>query len=97
MITETNVEILKARFLKGLEYCNGIWQNMRAPSTTADQYSILSAQLTKHTKTLNEIADMLRLQGYGDCVFKDCKLSDNFHCFDCVKQIDFNKFSQKTF
>ena len=78
MITETNIEILKARVSKGIVYCNDIVQQAKANAETP-------VRLDKHIPMLNELADMLALQGYKECVFGTCKNSESFCCLVCTK------------
>ena len=83
MITETNIEILKSRISKGIVYCNDIVQ--QAKTVENAEWKVLFDKMDKHVLTLNELADMLALQGYQECVFGTCKQSDNFVCLVCTK------------
>ena len=84
-VTETNIEVLKSRVTKGIEYCAALWQKAKTTEDEAE-FNKLSSQLDGHIKRLQELNSMLNLQGYSECVFGEpCKLTDNFHCFVCSK------------
>lgn len=76
MITETNIDILKARVSKGIIYCNDIVQQAKANAETP-------VKLDKHIPTLNELADMLQYRGFKECVFGSCRNSESFCCLVC--------------
>lgn len=83
-VTETDIEILKSRVSKGIVYCNTQWQEIKA-TKSEDEYNNLSAQLDIQIKRLKELNHMLNLQGYSECVFGECKFSNQFICFVCSK------------
>jgi hypothetical protein len=86
-VTENNIEVLKSRVLKGLVYCNDLWQKTRATEDESE-FNKLFAQLDIQVNRLKELNRMLTLQGYSECVFEGpCKSNDEFLCFVCSKGV----------
>ena len=84
MITETNVEVLKARFEKGLNYCNDLLKQIKAG--TDSEVEPLFKKLDKGAMTLRELIDMEHIQNYSECPFSQCKYDpEGFVCFACPK------------
>lgn len=89
MITATNdkVETLTGRVIKGLGYCNDLWQSARTLADDPEQYEKIMTQLDYYAEKLRELITMLQLLDYSGCVFGQCKWDDNnFVCFGCTEK-----------
>jgi hypothetical protein len=84
-VTETDIETLKSRVLNGLTKCNELLQQANSPFTEDAEFNNLSEKLTAYVVKLDELNQMLTLQGYSDCVFGTCKFNDEFVCFVCSR------------
>lgn len=85
MITETNIDALKSRIIKGLIYCNSIQQQIRK---SPDDLAVIDPLIEKREagrKLLDELAFALTVQGYNGCVFGECRHTDDTFCLVCTK------------
>ncbi len=88
MVTATNdkIETLKARVVKGIGYCNDLWQKAKQMADDPEQYEKIMQQLVYYSQRLRELIEMLRLLDYSECIFGQCKWDDeNLVCFGCTK------------
>ena len=77
----SNIEALKTRIINGLDHCNNHWQTYKARNIE------LNSQFDKWVLTLQGLTTELNESGYKQCVFGQCKWSDNIHiCFACSKK-----------
>jgi len=77
---------LLPRIIKGNDYCNKLWQEARLQAETPEEYNALMDKLTGYTEKLRELVQVIKLNGYTDCVFDSCKWDDKFICFGCTKK-----------
>jgi hypothetical protein len=74
-IPDTNPDVLKARFRKGLEIANNLWQKQG--------YDTELDNVVRRLELLNYAAG---LYGVKDCPFGECKFGDDFICFVCTRR-----------
>jgi hypothetical protein len=85
IVTETDIEVLKARIVKGITLVNELHQKSCLPETTGEEFKKLVKQIDDYTAKLRLLVSMLNVQGFTGCVFGECKWSDKFICLVCTK------------
>lgn len=83
-IPDTSPEVLATRVKKGIEIANNIWQKMKTCDET--EYQKLSPSLDNVIRRLWLLQSVARDYGVNECVFGECKFSDDFFCFACTKK-----------
>lgn len=74
-IPDTRPEVLATRVKKGIEIANNIWQQ--------DGYTGALENVIGRLKLLYGVS---REYGVNQCVFGNCKFSDDFICFVCTRE-----------
>jgi hypothetical protein len=85
-LPDTKVEALKTRVIRGIEYCNTIWQQAKGQADNPEQYGRCMKLLESSVKRLQGLISILNAYGYSKCVFGSCKWNDEgFICLGCSK------------
>lgn len=88
MITliDNKTETIKLRIINGNELCNELWQTAKTLADHPEEYNAAMDKISGYTEKLRELVQVIKLNGYTDCVFDSCKWDDKFFCFGCTKK-----------
>lgn len=81
-----SIEGLTERIINGFNFCNTTWQKSRDLTDNPEEWQKLSDLLNTSVKRLHALIYAAWLLDYDECVFGECKFSNDFHCFGCSKQ-----------
>jgi hypothetical protein len=86
-IKEAKLDVLKSRIIRGMDYCNSVWQQARDQADNQAEYERLMRLLERSAKRLHHVIYVSQLYGLSTCVFGYCKWDDDSYiCFGCTKE-----------